>query len=40
VIDLFDRKAIGWSLNENLKAKETSIRAFKNAVVNRPLKCN
>jgi putative transposase len=40
VIDLFDRKVIGWSLSENLKAKETSIRAFKNAIVNRPLKSN
>ncbi|WP_263361319.1 IS3 family transposase [Flavobacterium collinsii] len=40
VIDLFDRKVIGWSLSENLKAKETSIRAFKNAIVNRPLECN
>lgn len=40
VIDLFDRKVIGWSLSQNLKAKETSIRAFKNAVVNRPLEPN
>lgn len=40
VIDLFDRKIIGWSLSETLKAKETSIRAFKNAIVNRPLKSN
>lgn len=40
VIDLFDRKVIGWSLSENLKAKETSIRAFKNALVNRPLQTN
>lgn len=40
VIDLFDRKVIGWSLSENLKAKETSIRAFKNAVVKRPLEPN
>lgn len=40
VIDLFDRKVIGWSLSENLKAKETSIRAFKNAIINRPLECN
>lgn len=37
VIDLYDRKVIGWSLSETLKAKETSIRAFKNAIVNRPL---
>lgn len=40
VIDLFDRKVIGWSLSENLKAKETSIRAFKNAIRNRPLESN
>lgn len=40
IIDLFDRKVIGWSLSENLKAKETSIRAFKNAIRNRPLGSN
>lgn len=40
VIDLFDRKVIGCSVSENLKAKETSIRAFKNAIANRPLESN
>lgn len=40
IIDLFDRKVIGWSVSENLKAKETSIRAFKNAIANRPLESN
>jgi putative transposase len=37
VIDLFDRKVIGWSLSETLKAMDTSIAAFKNALLNRPL---
>lgn len=40
VIDLFDRKVIGWSLSETLKAKDTSIRAFKNATRHRPLESN
>ena len=37
VIDLFDRKVVGWSLSETLKAKDTSISAFKNALLHRPL---
>lgn len=40
IIDLFDRMVIGWSISETLKAKETSIKAFKNAIRNRPLESN
>jgi putative transposase len=37
VIDLWDRKVIGWSLNDNMTAKDTSVAAFKMALTNRPL---
>ena len=37
VIDLADRKVIGWSLSENMKACSTSIPAFQMAIVNRPV---
>lgn len=40
VIDLFDRKVIGWSLSHTMKAKDTSIKAFKMAVINRPINLN
>jgi transposase InsO family protein len=36
VIDLFDRKVIGWSLSDNLETVNTTIPAFKMAVKNRP----
>lgn len=38
VIDLFDRKVIGWALSETMKAKETVIPAFRMAMINRPIK--
>lgn len=38
VIDLFDRKVIGWSLSNTMRAKDTSIAAFKMALINRPIK--
>ncbi len=37
VIDLFDRKVIGWSLDCNLTAENTSIPALKMAISNRPI---
>ncbi len=37
VIDLADRKVIGWSLSETMKACETTISAFKMAIQNRPV---
>jgi len=37
VIDLFDRKVIGWSLSRGMKAMDTSVAAFKKALLNRPL---
>jgi len=35
VIDLFDRKVIGWALSDNLEAANTTIPAFEMAVKNR-----
>jgi transposase InsO family protein len=35
VLDLFDRKAVGWSLSVNLDTANTSIPAFEMAVKNR-----
>lgn len=40
VIDLFDRKVIGWSLSKTMRAVDTTITAFKQAVRNRPLTGN
>jgi len=36
ILDLFDRKVIGWSQSSDLSAKNTSIAAWKMAVGNRP----
>jgi putative transposase len=35
VIDLYDRKIIGWSLSDGMSTKETSLAAWKMAVKNR-----
>jgi putative transposase len=40
IIDLYDRKVIGWSLSKSMKARDTSIAAFKKAQLNRPLARN
>jgi len=40
VIDLFDRKVVRWSLSETMKAIDTTIAAFKQALRNRPLAGN
>ena len=37
ILDLFDRKVIGWSLSTDMTAKNTSVKAWKMAVANRPL---
>ncbi len=37
VIDLGDRKVIGWALSSTMKARETVIPAFKMAQKNRPI---
>ena len=37
IIDLCDRQVIGWSLSTNLSARDTSIRAYRMAINNRPV---
>ncbi|WP_431242156.1 IS3 family transposase [Flavobacterium sp. P21] len=37
VIDLFDRKVIGFSISETMRAKDTSIASLTKALLNRPL---
>jgi transposase InsO family protein len=37
ILDLFDRKVIGWSFSRSLKAIHTAIPAFRMAVRNRPI---
>jgi len=37
VLDLADRKVIGWALSQTLKASDTTLAAFKMAVGNRPV---
>lgn len=40
VIDLFDRKVIGWALSSTMKANHTVIPAFNMAKINRPILSN
>lgn len=37
VIDLFDRKVIGWALSDRMYARQTTVPAFKMALLNRPV---
>jgi len=37
IIDLFDRKVVGWAMSKGLSALETSIPAWRMAVKNRPI---
>lgn len=37
IIDLFDRKVIGWAMSKGLSAEETSIPAWRMSVKNRPI---
>ena len=37
VMDLYDRRIIGWSLSASMKAAETTIPAWQMAVKNRPI---
>ena len=36
VLDLFDRKIIGWALSSNMETRNTTIPAFEMAIKNRP----
>jgi putative transposase len=37
VLDLADRKIIGWALSKTMKAKETTVAAWRMALQNRPI---
>ena len=37
VIDLYDRKVVGWSLSTGMTTQETVIKALRMAVINRPI---
>jgi transposase InsO family protein len=37
ILDLADRKIVGWSLNDTMKALDTTIAAWKMAIINRPV---
>ncbi|WP_460979768.1 DDE-type integrase/transposase/recombinase [Spirosoma knui] len=37
IMDLYDRKVIGWALSKSMKAAETSIPAWQMAIKNRPI---
>ncbi|MCC9167221.1 IS3 family transposase [Pontibacter harenae] len=37
VLDLADRKVIGWALSESMKAKDTTVAALKMATINKPV---
>jgi transposase InsO family protein len=37
VLDLADRKVVGWALSQTMKAKDTTVAALRMAIKNRPL---
>ncbi|SFF38719.1 Integrase core domain-containing protein [Spirosoma endophyticum] len=37
IMDLYDRKVIGWALSKSMKATETTIPAWQMAIKNRPI---
>ena len=37
IIDLYDRKVIGWSLSDGMSTEETSLAAWRMAIKNRPI---
>jgi len=37
IIDLFDRKVVGWAMSKGMSAEETIIVAWRMAIVNRPI---
>lgn len=39
ILDLADKKVVGWSLSETLKAVDTSVAAWQMAIKNRPVHC-
>ncbi len=37
IMDLYDRKIIGWALSDNMTTKDTVVAAWRMAVINRPI---
>lgn len=37
IMDLYDRKIVGWALSDNMTTKDTVIAAWRMAIVNRPI---
>ncbi len=37
IIDLFDRKVVGWAMSKGLSAEETTITSWRMAIKNRPI---
>jgi putative transposase len=40
IMDLYDRKVIGWALSKSMKASETTMPAWQMAIKNRPIERN
>jgi len=40
IIDLYDRKVVGWAMSEGLTAAETIVLAWFMAITNRPITCD
>lgn len=40
VIDLFDRKVIGWAMSQSMRTRDTVMPAFRMAKLNRPLQAD
>ncbi|MDC0584717.1 IS3 family transposase [Bacteroidales bacterium] len=37
IMDLYDRKIVGWALSDNMTTKDTIVAAWRMAVINRPI---
>ncbi|MGV3588902.1 MAG: DDE-type integrase/transposase/recombinase [Adhaeribacter sp.] len=37
MLDLADRKVVGWALSQTLKAQDTTVAALKMAIINKPI---
>jgi putative transposase len=37
ILDLADRKVVGWAMSDTMKAADTTIAAWKMAIINRPV---
>lgn len=37
IMDLYDRKVVGWALSDNMTTEDTIVAAWKMAIINRPI---